>query len=290
MRAFCEVVKEGGFSAAARKLGLSKVLVSRYVSALENDLGVRLLQRTTRKMSTTEVGESYYIRCLTLLDDFQDLDDAIKAQHKQVAGKLKLSVPSEAFTNKHLVPFFTKFAQAYPNIELDIQLADRYIDIVEEGFDLAIRIGRLDDSSLIARKLANMKMILCASPEYLTQSASLSHPSDLKQHKLIIDSNFRGGQSWTFTKQSASTTIKVEGPIRINSAAAATGFLKNHIGIGICPSFMIIEELKEGSLVNVMPEWSLSAGGIYAVYSHRRHLSSKINVLVQALVEHFKDL
>ena len=289
MTAFCEVVKEGGFSAAARKMNSSKVLVSRYISALEADLGVRLLNRTTRKMSTTDVGQAYFERCVTLLEDFQELDDAVKVHQREVTGKLKISVPSEAFTNKHLTPFFSQFIEEHPNIELDINLADRYIDIVDEGYDLAVRVGKLGDSSLIARKLADMRLLICASIDYLNQHKRILEPKDLVDHRLVVDSNYRGGQKWTFQKGGEQISIKAQGNLRVNSSAVATHILKQGLGVGLCPSFMVEEELKSGQLLEVLPDWEVSRGGIYALYSHRKHLSAKVKVILDALSEHFEE-
>ena len=289
MTAFCEVVREGGFSAAARKMDSSKVLISRYVSALESDLGVRLLHRTTRKMSTTDVGQAYFERCVALLEDFQELDDAIKLHQREVTGRLKISVPSEAFTNKHLTPFFGDFIERHPNIELDINLADRYIDIVEEGFDLAIRAGKLGDSSLIARKLADMRLLVCASKHYLANQAQIVFPDNLLEHRLIVDANYRGGQRWVFSKGGEQSSVKVRGCLRVNSAAVTTHFLKRGFGVGLCPSFMIADELERGELVEVLPDWEISQGGIYVLYSHRKHLSAKVKVMLDALSSHFSE-
>ena len=287
MHAYCEVVREGGFSAAARKIGSSKVLVSRYVSALETDLGVRLLERTTRKMRTTDVGQAYYERCQRLLEDFAELDASIKERHREAAGKLRLSVPSEAFTNKHLLPFFIQFAQDYPMIDLEVQLADRYIDIIEEGFDVAIRIGKLQDSSLIARQLAPMKMLICASPNYLAKSSSIKTPDDLRNHQLVIDTNYRGGQQWVFKKDGESISVKANGRLKINSAASTTELILNDLGVGICPSFMVTDELSKGLLTPVLKDWCIYEGGIYAMYTHRKHLSARVSLVVDALKEYF---
>lgn len=288
MRAFCEVVKEGGFSAAGRKLNVSKVLVSRYVAALEAELGVRLLQRTTRKMSTTDLGQAYFERCLAILDDFEELEESIKDSHRDAAGTLRLSVPSESFTHQHLTEFLCQFAKRYPQIKLDVLLVDRFVDIVGEGFDVAIRGGKLNDSSLIARKLAPLEMLICATPAYLDQSTLINEPEDLAGHSLIVDSNYRHGQNWQFSRGEQSKLYKAQSRIRVNSAKITAEFIKQDLGIGLCPSFMVAEELANGKLVRVLPEWEIMKGGIYAIYSHRKHLSARVNLLVNELVEYFE--
>ncbi|WP_096084989.1 LysR family transcriptional regulator [Agaribacterium haliotis] len=287
MRSFCEVMKAGSFSQAARQLGISKVMVSRNVSALESELGLRLLQRTTRKMSPTDEGRAYYERCQALLDEFDELDASIKDRAGQARGRLRLSVPSESFFNRQLLPFFSDFARQHSELELDIALSDRYIDIVEEGFDAAIRIGQLQNSSLIARRLADMQQLLCASPDYCAAQPPINQPEDLQQHELIIDSNYRGGQHYVFKRGQHSVSVKASGRLRINSADAVSSFLLQGIGIAVCPSFMVSDELKSGQLQQLLPEWSLGSGGIYLLYSHRKHLSAKVRLLQSALCAYF---
>ena len=287
MRTFCAVVKEGGFSAAARQLDVSKVMVSRAIAQLEEDLGIRLLQRTTRKMSPTDDGMAYFERCLALLEEFDELDQSIKESGSEPRGRLRLSVPSEAFTSKHLIPFLVEFSKRHPKLVLDIMLSDRYVNIVDEGFDAAIRIGQLEDSSLIARKLADMKMLLCASKDYIESAKPIAEPEDLNAHEFVMDTNFRSGKSIKLRKQSLQVTVKPKANILINSAAATAIFLKQGLGIGICPSFMIESELASGELTQILPDWHISDGGIYLIYSHRKHLSAKISTLVSELIAHF---
>lgn len=288
MRAFCQVVKEGTFSAAAERLNISKVLVSRHVAALEEDLGVRLLRRTTRTMSLTDEGRAYFERCQVLLDDFDELDSAVKDQHQGVKGKLRLSVPSEAFTCMHLTPFLAQFAKAHAGLQLDIVLSDRYIDIIEEGFDAAVRIGQLSDSSLIAKPLASVEIIVCASQRYLdTHTQPITTPAALEQHALVVDTNYRAGRAWKFSLGDEQLAVNAQGAIRVNSSQAVRQFLLADLGIGLTPSFMVADALASGELVRLLPDWQLMRGGIYVVYSHRSHLSSKVSTLVAALAEYF---
>ncbi|MBU2985319.1 LysR family transcriptional regulator [Saccharophagus degradans] len=289
MRAYCQVVKAGSFSAAARELNLSKVLVSRYVSELEADLGVRLLQRTTRKMSVTAEGQAYFERSLVVLQDVTELEDAIKNKTGAITGRLRLAAPTEAFSVEHLMPLVGEFAQAHPSVEFDIEMSDRYTDIVDEGYDLAIRIGKLKDSSLVARKLADMQVILCASPQYLACNAPISAPEDLNTHTHIVDSNFLNGANWPFKQQETLVNIKPQPAFLINNSPSARALLLQGLGVGVCPSFTVREQLQTGKLVQLLPDWELSKGGIYVVYSHRKHLSAKVSGFVDALVEHFSQ-
>lgn len=287
MQAFCEVVKAGSFSAGANNLNVSKVLISRYVAQLEENLGVRLLQRTTRKMSLTDEGSEYYHRCQTLLNEFNELETSTKDKYQGVHGKLRISVPSQEFTCAHLIPFISLYAQQYPDVTLDINLADRYIDIVEEGYDLAIRIGKLEDSSLIAKKLSNAELILCTSPNYLKSIDDVNHPNELQKKQLIVDTNYRGGKSWKFQNQTQECIIQPNGHIKLNSSMAVKRYLIMGSGIGICPSFSVEKELQSGELVRLLPQWTLMNLGIYALFSHRNHLSPKVRTFINAISEYF---
>lgn len=289
MRAFCQVVKEGSFSGAANKLHLSKVLVSRSIASLEESLGVKLIQRTTRKMSLTEEGKAYYDRCQALLDDFDELENSVRDQHQGVKGRLKISAPSEEFTCEHLSPFIAQFSKQFPELKFDIVLADRYIDIVEEGFDVAIRIGQLDDSNLIARTLGLFEVIVCASPDYLSNSSygpKITHPSDLESHSIIADSNVRDGHSWRFRQAGATVSVNIDGRMRVNSSRMVKECLAAGLGIGICPSFMVDDMIRSGRLVRLLDSWQLMKGGIYVVYNHRNLLSTKVKTFVDALVDY----
>ncbi len=287
MQAFCNIVKEGGFSAAARKSGKSKVLLSRSLSHLEAELGVRLLQRTTRKMSLTPEGKAYYQACLPLLDELHDIDESIKSQHQVAKGLIKIAIPSESFSQTYLIPLIIQFKHLHPDIEFELVLSDRHIDIVEDGYDMAVRIGRLPDSSLIARKLSDVELLLCATPHYLKSIAAINKPEDLEQHQLIIDSNYQNGLSWTFSSTSNQLTIKPKGSIKVNSCLACISFLMADMGLGLCPSFAVKELLAQQKLQQLLPQWNVMKGGVYLMYSHRKHLSAKINLFSQFLIDNF---
>lgn len=290
MRLFCAVVREGGFSAAARQLGLSKVVVSRSVARLESDLGVRLLQRTTRQMSPTDEGLAYFERSQALLEEFDSLEAAVTEHHGQAKGKLRLAVPSEAFTTRYLLDFVGSFLQRHSDLGMELVLGDRYVDIVDEGFDAAIRIGQLEDSSLIARQLAPMEILLCARPEYLQGHDPITHPQQLADHEFVLDTNYRSGRSARLIRGDAEYDLRLQGRLRMNSSEGCRRLLLQGLGIGIVPSFMVDEELAAGRLVRVLPDWHLGRGAIHVVYSHRQYLSAKVKLLVEGLVEHFQAL
>jgi DNA-binding transcriptional LysR family regulator len=285
---YCQVIKEGSFSAVAKKLKISKVMVSRAVSELEEDLAVRLLNRTTRKMSPTEEGMAYFERCQVLLDDFDVLDKSVREKHQTAKGLLRISIPSEAFSKNNLMPPIFDFMQLYPDVEFDIHAGDRYVDIVDDGFDVVIRIGDLSDSSHIARKLGEMNLIICATPEYLKKHEPIIKPEDLNQHSLLVDTVYRSGRSWLFKKENQSTSIKLNSHFKVNSPIIISEAIKNDLGIGMCPSFVIQNELKSGEFVSVLDDWELMRGGVYAIYSHRRYLSTKVSLFVEHLIKHFQ--
>lgn len=293
MKTFCQVVKEGNFSSAARKLNISKVMVSRSIGYLEEDLGTRLFQRTTRKMSLTDNGTAYYERCQALIDEFDALDITMKDNAQSIKGKLRIAAPSEAFTALYLLPFFRQLNDNYPELTLDINMSDRHIDLVEEGFDVAIRIGELADSSLIAKKIANVELILCASSSYVKKLENkdnmITQPQDILKHAFILDSNYRNGQQINFSKKNQTKSIKVKSQITVNSAIATSHFIKYGLGVGIVPDFMVKEDVKNQHIVRLIPDWNISQGGIYVVYSNRKHLSEKIKCFVHEVIQHFEQ-
>ncbi|MFT7562357.1 MAG: DNA-binding transcriptional LysR family regulator [Flavobacteriales bacterium] len=287
MKVFCSVVKEGGFSASARRLGKSKVMISRCVAHLESELGLRLLQRTTRKMSPTEDGLAYYERAQSLLEELDDLDSSVKDRAQVASGRLRLAVPSEAFTSRHLVPFLLEFAREQSQLEFDIVLADRYVDIVDEGFDAAIRIGKFEDSSLIARKLKDMELILCASARYLESHPIIETPHDITKHNYICDSNYRGAQNISFYRSGEHVSVRMNSALRFNSSVITTRFIQHDFGIALCPTFMITEELAKKEFLRILPDWEIQRGGIYLMYSHRKHLSAKVQLFADSLSNYF---
>ncbi|MET1412824.1 LysR family transcriptional regulator [Roseibium sp. HPY-6] len=284
MRCFIQVVDSNGFSAAAREMGRSKALVSKYVGELEDELGVRLLNRTTRQVSLTEVGEAYYKEAAEILQRIDDLQASVQSSHQEVRGRLRVSAPrsmGDDMLNKAMMHFLTR----YPDVNLDLRLEDRFVDLVEEGFDLAVRVTQLEDSSLIARKIAPFRTIVCASPEVVERYGAPNVPADLSTRPCIIDTNYRYKQNWAFQSEGERLSVAVKGPLEVNSAAAAREAALAHLGFLRTPLFFVADDVKTGDLVPLLETFEEPMRGIYAVYPHRRHLSAKVRALVDFLVE-----
>jgi DNA-binding transcriptional LysR family regulator len=288
MRAFIDVVEAEGFSAAARKIGRSKALLSKYVRELEDELGALLLNRTTRQFSLTEAGHTYYRRASEIVREVDSLADAVRDSSGDVRGRIKLSAP-RTFADAPIGQSLVEFAKQYPDIVLDIHLDDRFVDLVEEGFDLAIRISRLENSSLIARRLSPFSVRLCASPDLIEKHGSPKTPQELSKLPCIIDTNGRWLTNWPFLGENGEViTVGVSGPMEVNSPLAARAATVSGLGFAILPDFIAAPEIEAGRLVSLLDERIIPGGGIFAVYPHRRYLPAKIRVFVDFLVHWFK--
>jgi DNA-binding transcriptional LysR family regulator len=288
MRAFIDVVEAEGFSAAARKIGRSKALLSKYVRELEDELGALLLNRTTRQFSLTEAGHTYYRRATEIVREIDNLADAVRESAGDVRGRIKLSAP-RTFADAPIGRSLIDFAKEYPDIVLEIDLDDRFVDLVEEGFDLAIRITRLENSSLIARKLAPFTVQVCGSPELIEKYGEPRHPRDLASIPCIIDTNGRWLSNWPFIGDDSDlVSVSVSGPIEVNSPMAARAAALAGLGFAILPDFIAKTEIEQGRLIPVLNERMPKGGGIFAVYPHRRYLPAKVRVFVDFLVQWFK--
>jgi DNA-binding transcriptional LysR family regulator len=288
MRAFIDVVEAEGFSAAARKIGRSKALLSKYVRELEDELGALLLNRTTRQFSLTEAGHTYYRRASEIVREVDSLADAVRESSGDVRGRIKLSAP-RTFADAPIGQSLVDFAVQYPDIVLEIHLDDRFVDLVEEGFDLAIRITRLESSSLIARRLAPFSVRICGAPQLIEKHGMPSHPRDLARLPCIIDTNGRWMANWPFRGDDSDTiSVAVSGPIEVNSPMAARAAAVAGLGFTVLPDFIAQPEVMSGRLVPVLDDRILQGGGIFAVYPHRRYLPAKVRVFVDFLVQWFK--
>ncbi|MEP9372664.1 LysR family transcriptional regulator [Mesorhizobium sp. KR1-2] len=288
MRAFIDVVEAEGFSAAARKIGRSKALLSKYVRELEDELGALLLNRTTRQFSLTEAGHTYYRRASEIIREVDSLADAVRESSGDVRGRIKLSAP-RTFADAPIGQSLIDFAKAHPDIVLEIQLDDRFVDLVEEGFDLAIRISRLESSSLIARRLAPFSVRICGSPELIAKHGRPETPQELAGMPCIIDTNGRWLSNWPFLAEGGETiSVSVSGPIEVNSPLATRAAALSGLGFAILPDFIAAPDIEAGRLVPVLDERILPGGGIFAVYPHRRYLPAKVRVFVDYLVQWFK--
>lgn len=287
MLAFIKVVDTRSFTSAADRLGLSKSVVSRRIAELENRLGARLLNRTTRKLSLTEVGQAFYDRCSRILADLEEAERAASDLHAAPRGRLRINAPV-SFGLMHLGPAVSTFLERYPQIEIDIDLNDRYVDLVEEGYDLAVRIGRLRDSSLIARRLAPARLVVCASPAYLERAGTPVTPDDLTRHNCLIYTNVPTAEQWVFAVDGGETrSVRVSGNLRSSNGDLLKAAALAGAGIVILPTFMCGDALAAGTLKCLLLHAYASASAVYAVYPQNRHLSPKVRVFVDFLAGRF---
>lgn len=282
MRVFSAVIEAGSFVAAGEALALSKAAVSRHVSELERRLGVRLMHRTTRKLSLTSEGELFLARCREILSSIDAAEAELSTRSLTARGRLKLSVPV-SFGIRHLAPLWSPFLRKHPEVTLDVQFADRVVDLVEEGFDLAIRIARLPDSSLISRQLASTRLVLCASPGYLKRHGTPRHPTDLSRHDVIGYSLLSSGDQWLFEGLEGPISARVCPRMWSNNGDSCVAASVQGAGLVLQPAFLIDQELASGDLVEVMPQFRAASLGIYAVYPSRRFVLPKVRVLIDFL-------
>lgn len=288
MRTFTHVVDAGSFIGAANAMEMSKAAVSRYVGELEERLGVRLLNRTTRSLSLTEDGEVFYQRCKELLGGVESAEAEITSRSAEAIGLLKVNVPV-SFGISHLAQVWPAFKAAHPKITFDVTLTDRVTDIVEEGFDLAVRISRLQNSSLVSRKLATTRIVMCASPEYLARAGTPAHPKDVANHTVIAYSYWSAKNEWEFTGPEGRVAVKTTPCIRTNNGDTCKTAALMHQGIILQPTFVVGEDLAAGRLVEICPDYRSLEMGIYAVYNSRQHQLPKVRVFIDFLVAHFKE-
>ncbi len=286
IRAFVQVFDSGGFSAAARQHGRSKALLSKYVTDLEDYLGVRLMNRTTRKLALTEAGEAYYREASALLQQLDDLDASITDQTKEPRGLLRVSAPRN-FGEDTLAPVIFAFLAKYPKVSLDLRLEDRYVDLVDEGIDVALRISTMADSSLIARKIADMRVLVVASPDLLRRVGIPMNPDALRTLPCIIDTNLQGQSNWRFVEAGKTLSVPVTGPVRVNSPLAAMQAAASGLGLALLPSYLADPVIRAGTLVPVLSEFMATGQTLQAVYPHRRHLAGKVRALIDYLVHWF---
>ena len=289
MRVLVQVVDSGSFVAAAEALGVSKPAVSRTVSELEQRLGVRLLHRTTRRLSITPEGEMFVLRCREILAGIEASEAEISTRSETVSGLLKVSVPF-SFGIRHLAPLWSEFMQRHPGVTLDVQLSDRIIDLVDEGVDLAVRIAHLPDSSLVSRQLASTRLVMCASPQYLAQRGTPEQLSDLAQHDLIGYSLLKQGDVWHLNGPQGPETLRVKPKLWSNNGDTCHAVALKGLGIQLQPSFLVAQELSSGELVEVLPQYRAPELGIYAVYPSRKFVLPKVRRLIEFLAGRLKGM
>lgn len=288
MRAFMAVAHEGSFTAAGRRLGLSTKLVSKYVAQLEAKLSTQLFNRTTRSVSLTDVGIAYLERCRPIVEQIDELEDLVQERQSALAGPIRITAPT-GFGSINLTQALASFLRAHPKVDIDLKLSDSRVALVEEGFDLAIRIGVLRDSTLIARKLSDMPLIVCASPDYLAERGRPGDPMALATHNCLIDENPADATAWRFRAGTRDIVVKVAGMFHANAPAAIANMAIAGLGIARCPHYVIARSLEEGTLEHLFQDYETENFGLYALYPPNRHLTTRVRALIDFLAQHFRS-
>ncbi|MDC5021073.1 LysR family transcriptional regulator [Acinetobacter baumannii] len=287
-RMFIAIMELGSFVKAAENLNTSVAQASKLISKLENELGVQLLKRSTRSLTPTELGQAYYHRIKQLMAEFDELDISIKNQSSFPVGRLKISAPN-SFGTVQLSPTLIKFAQRYNEIELDVSFNDRTVNLIEEGFDVAIRIGQLKDNNLIATQISQIKFLLVASPFYLKNFGTPRKLQDLQLHQCIIDTNFKDPYEWSFYENKQPHTISVNGRIHFNNTEACLDATIAGLGIARLPTFILKDAIIDKKVIPILENYELPKRGLYAVYPPAKHLANKVRALIDYLKEQYTD-
>jgi DNA-binding transcriptional LysR family regulator len=265
---------------------MSKAATSRHIAELEGRLGVRLLNRTTRKLSLTGEGAVFYARCKELLAGVESAESEISATAGEARGVLRVNAPV-SFGIRHLAEVWAAFHACHPQVTFDITLSDRVVDIVEESVDIAIRISRLESSSLVSRRLSSTKMVLCASPAYIARHGAPAHPQDIAKHAVLAYTYWTDKDEWEFTGPEGRVVVHTEPVLRTNNGDTCRAGALAAQGIILQPTFMICDDLESGELIELCPDYRCPELGIYAVYGSRRHLTPKVRLLIDFLAERF---
>ncbi|PIW26148.1 MAG: LysR family transcriptional regulator [Rhodospirillales bacterium CG15_BIG_FIL_POST_REV_8_21_14_020_66_15] len=288
MAVFAKVVESGTFTGAAKALGLSKGAVSKQIARLEDRLGARLLNRTTRRSSLTEVGAAFYERCRRIVAEAEEAELAVTRLHAEPRGILRVNM-SMSFGLLHVAEALPDFMTAYPEIELDVSLDDRLVDVVEEGYDVVLRITELPDSSLIARRIAPFRTATCASPAYWDAHGRPRHPDDLRGHNCLLYAYLSTLNEWRYRDADGAIGVRVQGNMRCNNGDVLRAAAMAGLGVIRSPTFIVGCDLQEGRLERVLADFEEQDRGIYAVYPYNRHLSAKVRAFVDFLAARFAD-
>lgn len=288
MAVFAAVADSLNFGKAADRLGLSKSAVSKQLSRLEERLGARLVNRSTRQISLTEIGETYYVHCARILAEAEAAELAVAQLQDGPRGRLRVNAPM-SFGTMHLATAVSAFMCEYRDVSVELDLSDSLVDLIDEGYDLAIRITRLADSSMIARRLAPSRSLLLASPDYLKEFGAPGHPADLADHRCLIYTNNPDAVVWRFERNGENVQVPVSGPLRANNGEVLRDAAIDGVGLIVDPTFITHQAIRDGTLVPVLPEWTTRGRDIHAVYPHREHLSPKVRAFIDYLAAHFGD-
>src|SRR5581483_9927841 len=282
------VAEARSFSAAARRLGLSKSVVSKHVTQLEQRLGARLLNRTTRSLSLTEVGEQFYRRCSEIVSAAEEAERQAMHLQAQPCGILKLAAPV-SFGSHHVAPALTQFLKIHPQLHVDLTLTNRVVNLVEEGFDMSLLIEQQPSPGVVARPITTLRRHLCASPEYLAQRGEPESPADLKQHECILFTGRPSPRRWRLVGPSGEVTAAVDGRLCSNNFTAIRAAALGGLGIALLPHHVAADDLAAGTLLPVLREYRPPGGVLTAVYPANKHVPSKVRVFIDFIVQRFGD-
>lgn len=289
MRAFAKVVESGGFAAAAREMGLSRSAVNKAVIRLENDLGTQLLRRSTRKVTPTETGLAFYDRCVQILGELDEAISAVKELQERPTGNLRVNAPM-SFGTLHLSAVLAEYLAAYPDVHVEFILNDRFVDPIEEGFDLTIRVGEPTyTTSLICREIVAARRVICASPGYLESAGEPAAPTELKGHRCLHYGYQASGNQWRLSGSDSEQSYAINCVMWSNNGEALKNAAVADQGIALLPTFIVGDALQSGELRTILPEFSPPQIALCAVYPRHRHLSAKVRFFVEMLEQRFGD-
>ena len=286
LRLLVAIADTGSFTRAARKLDISRAMASRHILELEARLGARLMQRTTRRVALTEAGAQYVERCRELIAGLEEAEREVTSRAAEPVGRLRISAPM-SFGIAHIAPLLKQFATANPRLNFDLVLNDRFVDLVEEGYDIAIRIGRLADSTLIARRIASTRLVAAAAPSYLRSAGTPRDPADLTTHECLLYAYTAEREVWPFTGSDGQRDIRVSGRVVCNNAQALSAMAAAGLGIVLAPDFILAPALSSGQLVEILADHAIEPLGIYAVHPSLAHVPLKVRAFVDFLSARF---
>lgn len=284
MKTFARLVECGSFTAAARATGLSQPTISKQIAALEQHLGCKLIRRSTRQIKLTEAGSEFYERCKRILSDVEEAEASVGHKKTSPTGTLVLNIPI-TYGRLYILPTLWRFLAEYPDICLDVRMDDRYVDLIEEGIDVAIRIGPLADSNIIAKKIGKSQRVAVASPRYLAHHREPNSPRDLKDHSCIIYSLLTTRNEWHFESENGKEMVRVSGRFTANSPDAIRDAVVSGVGIAITPTWLVRDCIERGSLKVILPKYTPTALDIHAIYPERSFIPAKVSCFIQHLRE-----
>lgn len=282
---FVSVVDSGGFSAAARRHGITQPAISRRIAALESRLGARLLVRSTRRFALSDAGRVYYERCRRLLADLAEAEQEVAARSTAPRGVLRVAAPP-LFARRVIVPRLADFVRRYPDVTLELVLAERYVDVVDEGFELAVRLREpAAGAAMVARRVGFFRSVVCCAPSYLDSRRPPRLPADLVEHACIVHAATSTRDEWTFRDATGTQTVRVRGPLRTNDVDAIHAAARGGVGVALLPSFAVADDLATGALVRLLPSYTLPTVPVWAVHAGGRHRSARVRVFLDWLVK-----